>query len=83
LSIEQTAGKTGKSQVKRAPDTGSFKPMITGGANCRWSTKAAGKGVILKNEINNGAADKCTIKVYIQRTAHQDGSFNRSPESGM
>jgi hypothetical protein len=83
LSIEQTAGKTGKSQVKGAPDTGPFKPMITGAANCRWSTKAAGNGVNMKNEINIGAADKCTIKVYIQRTAHQDGSFNRLPASGM
>ncbi|MBD8596236.1 hypothetical protein [Pseudomonas sp. CFBP 8772] len=28
LSIQQTAGKTGKSQVKSAPDTGPFKVMI-------------------------------------------------------
>uniref|UniRef100_A0A7C2AWM7 Uncharacterized protein n=1 Tax=Pseudomonas graminis TaxID=158627 RepID=A0A7C2AWM7_9PSED len=28
LSIQQTAGKTGKSQVKGAPDAGPFKTMI-------------------------------------------------------
>lgn len=26
---------------------------------------------------SNVPADKCTIKVYIQRTAHQDGSLDR------
>ncbi|MBD8706699.1 hypothetical protein IFT47_08635 [Pseudomonas sp. CFBP 13711] len=37
--------------------------------------RGGGQWLGTQHEINGEAADKRTIKVYIQRTAHQDGSF--------
>jgi len=38
---------------------------------------ALGISDALNDKKHEQAADKCTNKVYIQRTAHQDGSFRR------
>jgi hypothetical protein len=76
LSIEQAAGITGKFEYAANAVRSALMNALT--SNTRVdSVDLRGVRVTLKGrKISESGADKRTNKVYIQRTAHQDGSFS-------